>query len=262
VPPAIRKAGWDGGQLALFLSRYWFWVLIAVSALALGAWNLAERAPHAAASEPSQRNAAEADTSQSLPVEPRHARRTRPPKPPAESFALPADGPIEATPEPEAGGQHSDESVVEGRAALAAASESTPPSGKPVRADVQVSAFAGRWLYSPSAGSPLESGQYPATYVELSLVEENGILSGEYRARYKVSDRAVSPEVSFSTRGALAADRSATLDWVSRKGAKGKAQLTLRIPNVMHFAWWTTEFGSDKSALGSGSAELIRQRLP
>lgn len=122
--------------------------------------------------------------------------------------------------------------------------------------------LAGRWLYSPAVSEAAEPGQYAAKFVELSLTESDGKLLGAYRAQYKIPDRAMSSEVAFQAIGPIAASgTSATLSWTSRAGAIGIAKLILQSPNVMHLAWWTTQFGS-QTTLASGTALLIRQQAP
>jgi hypothetical protein len=102
---------------------------------------------------------------------------------------------------------------------------------------------------------------YPARYVELQLIQHGGEVAGEYHALYKVSDQAVSPEVAFQFRGAAESPTSAKFDWVGRDNARGRAEMTLQGPDVLHVTWWTTAFGR-QAALGSGSAVLIRQQVP
>ena len=121
--------------------------------------------------------------------------------------------------------------------------------------------FAGTWLYAPQPGDELEAGKYPATYVELVLVEHEGEIAGDYRARYKVPDQAVSPEVAFRIRGTAGRARSAKFLWSAGGQAKGQAEMTLRGPNVLYVSWWTTEFGR-QATLASGTAVLIRQQAP
>ena len=133
-------------------------------------------------------------------------------------------------------------------------SESTPPLPG-------VSSFAGRWLYTPQPGEVSERGTYSARYVELLLVEHAGELAGDYRARYSVPDRAVSPEVTFKMRGTASSATSGKFDWLSGDKAKGQAEMILRSPNLLYVSWWTTEFGR-RATLGSGTAILIRLQAP
>jgi hypothetical protein len=119
--------------------------------------------------------------------------------------------------------------------------------------------FAGNWLYVPSRGDAPAPLAYPATYAEFLLTEKHGELSGSYRARYKIPDQAVSPEVSFKVQGNSPAGESAKLGWTSADGARGEVELSLHGPDVLSVTWWTTEFGRHPS-LVSGTAKLLRQR--
>jgi len=124
----------------------------------------------------------------------------------------------------------------------------------------RAASFAGNWLYVPGRDEQVP-GTYPATYVEMLVSEDNGELSGSYRAQYRVPNLAVSPDVSFRIRGRLSAERSVTLTWTSPDGAKGEAEMTLLGPNLMNLAWWTTKLGR-RPVLGSGTTKLIRQQQP
>ncbi len=120
-------------------------------------------------------------------------------------------------------------------------------------------AFAGNWFYSPEFGGKAGAGAYPAQYIEFFLAEEQGIVAGNYRAQYKVADKAVPPQVIFHAQGKSDDGKLARMSWASKDGAKGEAELTLQSPNLMRVVWWTTEFGS-RAALASGEAWLVRQR--
>ena len=120
--------------------------------------------------------------------------------------------------------------------------------------------FAGNWLYVPQAEGAAGTA-YPAEYVELLLTEENGDLVGRYRAKHKVSDKAVPGEVDLRIRGAAPSGRKGRAEWTSGSGAKGVMEMTLRRPGLMNVAWWTTEFGR-REELTSGSAVLVWQQAP
>ncbi len=121
--------------------------------------------------------------------------------------------------------------------------------------------FAGNWFYSTDLDSLQESSGYRAVYVELLLSENGGTLSGNYRARYLIPDKAISPQVSFHLEGKVGPDRRARVSWTAANGAKGEADLVLSPRGVMDFHWWSTEL-AETTGLSSGSAKLIRQRVP
>lgn len=121
--------------------------------------------------------------------------------------------------------------------------------------------FAGNWFYSTDLDSTQEVSGYRAAYVELLLSESGGTLSGNYRARYVIPDKAISPQVSFHLEGKVGPDRKARVGWTAANGAKGEAELTLSPRGVMDFHWWSTEL-AETTGLSSGTAMLIRQRVP
>jgi hypothetical protein len=137
---------------------------------------------------------------------------------------------------------------------------SLPASLPPLRNEAS---FVGRWLYSPRPGEEsTERGVYPATYIELLLVENGGDMAGDYHAVYKVSDQTVSPDVAFQIRGTADSATSAKFAWATNSdNARGRAEMTLRSPNVLFVSWWTTAFGR-QNTLGSGTGLLIRQQTP
>jgi hypothetical protein len=104
----------------------------------------------------------------------------------------------------------------------------------------------------------VDPGAYPALYIELLLSEENGELQGSYFARYKVSDRAILPEVLLRARGRPSLGKVTRLDWISDSGAKGVLEMTQRSSGLMSVAWWTIGFGR-RLELNAGTALLIRQ---
>jgi hypothetical protein len=118
--------------------------------------------------------------------------------------------------------------------------------------------WAGSWL-SAGKSSEVKKVQYVAEYVELTLIQEDGIISGNYWARYRIPDQAISSEVRLQLQGSSPHDNTATLKWTSADGAAGESQLILDSPDVMTLNWWTTQFGKT-AGLSSGTAKLVRQR--
>jgi hypothetical protein len=137
----------------------------------------------------------------------------------------------------------------------------TPEPAPARRSPAPVSPFSGNWLFTTDLASPQESEGYRATYVELLLSEKDGALSGNYRARYVVPDKAISPQVAFHLQGRATSDRRARVEWSSASGARGEAELSLSASGIMDFRWWSTELG-EQSGLTSGTAKLVRQRTP
>jgi hypothetical protein len=116
--------------------------------------------------------------------------------------------------------------------------------------------LTGVWLLLPSPRSKT-SGVYPPEYIELSLIEVSGTLRGRYRARYHISDRAISPTVSFQFEGQAGPDR-ASLPWSAAGGARGEVQLRLLTPATLEVTWVANHL-SEELGLISGTATLVRK---
>lgn len=121
--------------------------------------------------------------------------------------------------------------------------------------------FAGNWFYAVDLDTSQQNSGYRAVYVELLLSESGETVYGNYRARYVIPDKAISPEVSFHLEGQVGPGRTAKVHWGAPNGAKGEADLNLEASGVMAFHWWSTEI-PEKTGLSSGSARLVRQRVP
>lgn len=121
--------------------------------------------------------------------------------------------------------------------------------------------FGGNWFYAVDLSPSKESTGYRAVYVELLLSERGEILTGNYRARYLIPDKAISPEVSFHLEGKVGPGHNAKAHWTAADGARGEAELNLNPSGIMDFRWWTIEI-SAQSGLTSGNARLVRQRIP
>jgi hypothetical protein len=139
------------------------------------------------------------------------------------------------------------------------AAPSTP--AQPPRAAEHPSAptFAGHWFYTLGSHDARTPGMYPPEFIEFSLSDAQGVLSGRYWARYRIPDKPVSPEVQFRVTGAPQSADITTLKWVSDDGASGQMKVLLRGSNSMEVTWWTTAFGR-QTALTSGTAILVRQQ--
>jgi hypothetical protein len=115
--------------------------------------------------------------------------------------------------------------------------------------------LAGRWLFVASA-STKHSG-YPPDYIELTLTENAGMLHGRYQARYRVSDRAISPNVSFRFDGRTGAD-GGMLPWNGSGGAKGEVTLRLLPTGSLEIDWVAHQLGQEQGLI-SGTATLVRK---
>lgn len=132
----------------------------------------------------------------------------------------------------------------------------------PTHASAYEPVWTGDWFYVPTVKPiPSESGLYPPIYTELHLQENSGAISGNYRAIYLVSDKAISGEVRFQVTGRQMSGPVNALQWKAASGASGQIELTQRASNLLHVAWWTTRAGDGPPSLGSGSAVLVRQAV-
>ncbi len=120
--------------------------------------------------------------------------------------------------------------------------------------------WSGRWYYvKPSGGAPLRN-MYPPEFIEAALLEENGVVRGRYRARYKIADRAIPPEVDFQFTGKVNQGAMAST-WVGPGGAKGEVRVRQVTPDTIEFAWVATDLGRHQG-LGYGTAVLVRRQDP
>lgn len=286
APPSPAPSAYRYYEILHFGLRHWFWVLIGLVVVGVGIWCMEQRNPEAAQAVPSQNEAvpdgvgagrpggeapleSAANVSQPAPppaasiaphvapheVPPPSARRavTRDeaaaaPAPPEPAHSFPAKEPLPPNPIAPA----------EPARVILEAPKVEPPRPTPKANEVS---FAGNWFYAPETAGKADPNLYPATYVEFILAEEDGSLVGNYRAKYRIPDQAISPEVQFRAQGKSSTRKSCKLTWASDDGAQGEAELTLRSSNQMNVTWWTTVFGR-RAALSSGMAVLIRQQAP
>ena len=134
----------------------------------------------------------------------------------------------------------------------------TAPAAAGPREGAQVSRersyFAGHWFFSRDV-SRRDATLYPPEMIEVSIREENGVLRGKYRGRYRVTDRPISPDVNFEFTGPVGGGETAELGW-SGAEAEGRIRLTGITPVSMEVRWWATRTGA--LDLASGTAVLIR----
>jgi len=116
----------------------------------------------------------------------------------------------------------------------------------------------GTWFYFPSAISPSRGELYPPEYIELNLAEQAGVLRGRYRGRFRIADRAISPEVRFQFSGKAGSSR---YPWSGNGGAQGEIEITALSDNTLTVSWFTSQLG-DQAALTSGTAMLVRRQDP
>ncbi len=115
--------------------------------------------------------------------------------------------------------------------------------------------FAGTWYY-PQTSEAVPSALYPPEFIEVVIVETGSAVKGRYRARYRVRNRALSPDVSFQFEGRRG-ESSAEVPWRSPGGASGELRLRLISDGKMEAAWSAAALG--ELGLSAGTAVLVRK---
>ena len=142
-------------------------------------------------------------------------------------------------------------------------SSAPPDSGDdfaPPPVALAAAGFAGHWSYLRAA-RPLPSMEIDLPEsVELHITESAGLLSGRYDARYRGADQTIEPDVAFQFEG-FGGVPAAQLPWTGPGESKGKLTLRLLSPDQIEVTWFATQSSAELN-LGSGSAQLIRQREP
>jgi hypothetical protein len=148
-------------------------------------------------------------------------------------------------------------------------STSLPPSSLPAAvppklAVVTTSAVSGdplegEWVYAPKEPEKRKAGFYPPEFIDLKLfgAGDAGSLKGQYNAKYVVTDRPVSPEVSFELASVSRGSRKFV--WQSSTGAKGTLIIDPIDEQTIRIDWHTTS-AVHGPALTSGTATLVRRQ--
>ena len=130
-----------------------------------------------------------------------------------------------------------------------------PPPARQEAALVVASGLEGTWLYVPPRVPERQELLYPPEYIELRITEVSSRLFGRYRARYRVADRTLWPEVSFEFEGQRA---QGMYDWRGAGGGRGKVRLKWLGTDRLEVSWWASKVGEQLS-LASGTAVLVRE---
>lgn len=130
-------------------------------------------------------------------------------------------------------------------------------SAVPVLASAPRHHFGGLWLWTKPRARNKDKTLYPPEFIETTIVEQNGSLRGRYRARYRVPDRAISPDVNFEFQG-KASGGSAQLPFSGDGGAKGQIKIKLISDNSIEVNWSATDLGK-ALGLSAGTAVLVRK---
>jgi curved DNA-binding protein CbpA len=120
--------------------------------------------------------------------------------------------------------------------------------------------LVGTWYFAGQRHSSGSKTLYAAEYIEAVVEGDNGQLQGRYRARYRIPDRAISPEVQFTFEGRGGSETGNFL-WRGTDGSMGEMRLRLLTPNTLELAWVASSLGRSLG-LGSGKAVLVRRLTP
>ena len=130
-----------------------------------------------------------------------------------------------------------------------------PPPGQFAR--VPPRALSGFWFYLRIPEDKKTPALYPPEFIEATISEQNGQVKGRYRSRYRIVDRAISPDVNFEFAGKLAGNVVAA-SWKGPGGARGDLTIRLLSENSLRVEWTTDQLGSTQG-LTAGTASLTRR---
>ena len=97
---------------------------------------------------------------------------------------------------------------------------------------------------------------YRPQYIEMRIRNIRGLIEGQYRARYYVPDRPLSPNVGFRFAGSPGTSSTA-FRWDGSNGLAGQVELKLMTVNSLQVDWRVTEM-AESADLVSGTAILTR----
>ena len=117
--------------------------------------------------------------------------------------------------------------------------------------------FAGMWFWAKPTIANKNKSLYPPEFIETTIVEQNGSLHGRYRARYRVADRAISPNVNFEFDG-KATGTGAQLSFSGDGGARGEVKMKMISDTAMELRWTATDMGRSLG-LAAGTAVLVKK---
>ncbi len=142
---------------------------------------------------------------------------------------------------------------VEGGANIPSAPSRSGASSKPR------DPLEGEWIYAPKEPERRKPGFYPPEFIDLKLFSAGdvGSLKGQYNARYVITDKPISPEVSFQV--ASVDKDSRKFVWQGTNGARGTIAIHPVDDNTIRIEWRTTSSVRGPS-LTSGAATLVRRQ--
>ncbi len=130
------------------------------------------------------------------------------------------------------------------------------PAPAPAQPEHPHSAMLGSWIYRPSSSPQTNKQLYPPEFIEAVINEDNGVVRGTYRARYKITDRPVSPDVNFQFVGRINGD-AGSVPWSGSGGSHGEVSFRLTPDHTLRVDWVASQLGA--LAFYRGTAILVRR---
>jgi len=210
-------------------------------------------------------------------VAPDASQKSSPPTPapapaPRKVFNLPSNNVIASAARPRSSGQLPAPPSVTGLNSREYGSSALPPATLPsatppklavvtttANAGAPRDPLEGEWVYAPKEPEKRKAGFYPPEFIDLKLFGSGdpGSLKGQYSAKYVITDRPVSPEVTFEL--ASVSKGSRRFVWQSSNGAKGTLNIDPIDDRTIRIDWHTTS-AVGGPALTSGTATLVRRQ--
>jgi curved DNA-binding protein CbpA len=116
---------------------------------------------------------------------------------------------------------------------------------------------SGSWAYTHSAKENNNKAIYPPDFIEAVITEFHGHVRGQYRARFKVADASIPPDVNFRFEGNMSGTNG-RFPWTGATGAKGEVQIRLISDSTLEVTWAASALGKSMG-LASGTAVLTRK---
>ena len=105
--------------------------------------------------------------------------------------------------------------------------------------------FAGFWFYARAAQGPHNNAAlYPPEFIEATIDEQGGVVTGKYRARYEIVDRAISPDVNFEFSGTANGPAGGVPVERARRRERRDRPCKMTADNVMQVDWSTSNLGT------------------
>ncbi len=86
---------------------------------------------------------------------------------------------------------------------------------------------------------------YAPEHIEVALLEQGREVRGDYRARYAIGNKPLSPSIAFTFEGMA---QEAKLRWAAPSGALGQIHLKLQKDGTLQVNWWATRLSSLSSS--------------